>query len=366
MQIEKKKVAIVGTNGIPAKYGGFETLVEYLTKVLNNDFHFVVYCSSIYNKHERVAKYNNSRLIYLPLKANGIQSLLYDIVATFHAWFTADVIIILGPSAGFILPLNYFFKKKIIVNHGGLNEWEREKLNFFQKKYVYLSHKIAAKCASFNIADNPPLSKNLEKSFRVSTKVIEYGGDHIIKESLTSELQTKFSFLNEAYDLSVSRAQIDNNLHLLLIAYKELPNRNLVLVSNWSISEYGINLKKEYLNKYKNIFVVDAIYNKKELDVIRSNTSLYIHSHSRCGTAPSLVEAMHYNIPVICFDVLTNRETTQHKSRYFSSSHELKLLVSSLSEVDRSELKKEMYDIAKHKYTWKLIAKKYANLIQII
>lgn len=363
MQIKKKKIAIVGTNGIPAKYGGFETLAEYLTKELNNDFQFVVYCSSIYNKHDRVAKYNNSKLIYLPLKANGIQSLLYDIVTTFHAWFTADVIIILGPAAGFILPLNYFFKKKIIVNHGGLNEWERKKLNFFQRKYVFLTHKIAAKCASYNIADNSPLAKNLEKSFGVTTKIIEYGGDHIIKEGLTSELQTKFSFLNEAYDLSVSRAEIDNNLHLLLIAYKDFPNRNLVLVSNWSISEYGINLKKEYLNKYKNIFVVDAIYNKKELDVIRSNTSLYIHSHSRCGTAPSLVEAMNYNIPIISFDVETNRITTGNKCLYFSSEFELIDILKNLDEKTLSKIKKETYRIANDKYKWSIISYKYKRIL---
>jgi glycosyltransferase involved in cell wall biosynthesis len=363
MQIKKKKVAIIGTNGIPARYGGFETLAEYLTKKLNKDFNFIVYCSSIYKKKDRLSKYNNSTLKYLPLKANGIQSLLYDIVCTFHAWFTADVIVVLGPAAGFILPLNYFFNKKIIVNHGGLNEWEREKLNFIQRKYVYLTHKIAAKSANFNIADNLPLAKNLKKTFGVDTQIIEYGGDHIIKEGLTKELKAKFIFLNEAYDLSVSRAQIDNNLHLLLNAYKNFPNRNLVLVSNWSISEYGINLKKEYLNKYKNIFVVDAIYNKKDLDVIRSNTSLYIHSHSRCGTAPSLVEAMNYNIPIISFDVETNRITTEDKCLYFSNEFELINVLKSLNESVLSKIKKDTYKTAIDKYKWSVIADKYRKIL---
>ena len=75
---------------------------------------------------------------------------------------------------------------------------------------------------------------------------------------------------------------------------------------------------------------------------------------------------MNYNIPVICFDVLTNRETTQHKSFYFNNINNLKLLITNLSEVKRSELKKEMFAISKKKYTWKIIANKYANLISTL
>ena len=80
MQTNKKKVAIIGTNGVPASYGGFETLVEYLTKELRNDFDFTVYCSSIYKKKDRLESFNKSKLIYLPLKANGFQSILYDLI----------------------------------------------------------------------------------------------------------------------------------------------------------------------------------------------------------------------------------------------------------------------------------------------
>ncbi len=362
MQI-KKKVAIVGTNGIPAKYGGFETLAEYLTKELNADFEFIVYCSSIYKKKDRLKTYNNSRLVYLPLNANGIQSILYDVVTTFHAWFSADVILVMGPAAGFILPLNYFFRKKLIVNHGGLDEWEREKLSWFQRKYVYFSHKIAAKCATFNVADNFPLAKSLKKSFGVSAEIIEYGGDHVVKEPVTKDLQEKYSFLNGPYDLSVSRAQIDNNLHLLLKAYTHCPHRNLVLVSNWSVSEYGINLKKEYQNKYDNIFVLDAVYDKKELDALRSNTSLYLHTHSRCGTAPSLVEAMNYNIPIISFDVETNRLTTENKCLYFSNEKELIQVINNLDDQTLLRIKTETYKIANDKFKWSIIAYKYRKIL---
>ena len=363
MKNRKEKVAIIGTNGIPARYGGFETLTEYISKELGKDFDFTIYCSSIYKKKERRKKYNNTNLIYFPFKANGIQSILYDIICTFHAWFTADVLLILGPAAGFILPLNFIFKKKIITNHGGLNEWEREKLSFIQKKYAYINHKIAALYSSFNITDNLPLKKSLFQSFGIESEVIEYGGDHINIENICSKSLKKYPFLSKPYSLCVARAQKDNNLHLLIDSFKDLPDKNLVIISNWNISHYGQEIWEK--TKLHNVFLLQAVYDKNELDIIRSNTDLYIHSHSQCGTAPSLVEAMSYNIPIICYDVETNRETTEHKSFYYSNSKDLKLLVSNLSIEKRLELKEKMFIIAKNKYTWKNISSKYQKLIKL-
>ena len=163
----KKKVAIIGTNGIPAKYGGFETLAENLVFNLNKDFDFFVYCSNIYEKENRLDFYKKAKLIYLPFRANGIQSLLYDIVSFTHSLFFSDTIIFLGPtSSGMITLLNIFFRRNIIVNHGGLNEWEREKYTDNEKKWAKLNHYIAAKNASINITDNSILQKSLLKSFK--------------------------------------------------------------------------------------------------------------------------------------------------------------------------------------------------------
>lgn len=359
---KKKKVAIIGTNGIPAQYGGFETLAHYLAQELGNIFDITIYCSSIYKKNERQKKFNNSKLIYLPLKANGLQSILYDIISTIHAWFSSDILLILGPAAGFILPLNKIFNKKVIVNHGGLNEWEREKLTFLQKKYAFYNHKIAAKYADANIADNYPLMISLKKSFGIEANIIEYGGDHIKKSEITSNTMEKYLFLGKNYALCLARAQVDNNLIILLNVYKSMLNRNLVIISNWNISEYGEKLKKEFLN-FSNIFIIDAVYNKKELDIIRSNASLYIHSHSQCGTAPSLVEAMHYNIPIICFDVETNRVTTENKTYYFKDEESLKKIVTDLNKEELNKVKKSMFELAKKKYTWINISNKYKKLI---
>lgn len=357
---KKNKVAIIGTNGIPAQYGGFETLAENLTKELDCKYNFTVYCSN--KQKSKLKSFNNSKLINLPLNANGWQSVLFDFVSTIHAWLTSDVLLILGPSAGFVLPLNRFFKKVLIVNHGGLNEWKREKYSMLRKKLIRLNHKLSANAANFNIVDNYPLKESIYKSFNVNSIVIEYGGDHVKQRRITDSLISKLFFLKNKYDLSVARAQIDNNLHLLLETYVKLQDRNLVLISNWEVSEYGKELKQKYLNTYPNIFIIDSIYDKFILDIIRSNTELYVHSHSRCGTAPSLVEAMNYNIPIICYDVVTNRATTKNKSIYFSTSRELGNILKDISQEDLERIKKEMFFISRNNYKWSIISEKYSNL----
>lgn len=359
---KKKRVAIVGTNGIPAKYGGFETLTENITKHLNDKFDFIVYCS---NKQKTGLKeYNNSKLINLPFNANGWQSLIYDTISLFHAAIKSDVILYLGPGAGFILPLIKLFRKKIIVNFGGLNEWEREKFSNLQRFVIKKGYYFACKSADYSISDNNILRESILKNFNTNSFVIKYGGDNANKININDELLNKYPFLNSKYFVNVSRAQVDNNLHLVLNAFRNLPNYHLVMVSNWSISTYGINLKNEFKDIYNNITILDAIYDIVELNAIRSNASIYIHSHSYCGTAPSLVEAMSLSLPIFSFDVPTNRETTSEKAKYFKSSEDLIELINNIDSIDLTVIGNLMKEIAEENYTWKYIASEYSKLFE--
>ncbi len=144
---------------------------------------------------------------------------------------------------------------------------------------------------------------------------------------------------------------------------KRIPERNLVIVSNWEISDYGIQLKEKNKNKYQNIFLLDAIYDLDELNTLRSNGMICFHTHSLCGTAPSLVEAMSLGIPVLCFDVATNRETTEGKSLYFKDSTSLIKILTSLKKETIDQLGIDMKEIAQRRYTWKRITSLYTDCI---
>ena len=79
MSNSKKKLAVIGTVGLPANYGGFETLTDHLVRNLGEEYEMTVYCSKKrYSASERRDKYLSAKLVYLPFNANGIQSILYD------------------------------------------------------------------------------------------------------------------------------------------------------------------------------------------------------------------------------------------------------------------------------------------------
>lgn len=361
----KKRVALIGTNGIPARYGGFETLTEYLAKYLNEEFEITVYCSKT-PKEKRLKKYLNSKLVYIPFKANGWQSMLYDAVSIIHALFASDVLVILGFSGVFGFPFKVFFSKKIVFNIGGI-EWQKVRgkkafaaLEVVSKKWF---ERICIHFSDIIIVDNQVLWEYVKTNYAIDSVLAEYGGNHAIYQPINKVLIEKYPFLANKYDVTVSRAQEDMNIHILIDAYKEIPERNLVVVSNWEISDYGIQLKVNNKNKYPNIFLQDAVYNLNELNAIRSNGSIYFHTHSLCGTAPSLTEAMSLGLPILCFDVETNRSTTEEKSFYFKDYKSLITILSKLKEETIKQLGIDMKEIAERRYTWQRIVGLYKNCI---
>ena len=364
----KKTVAIIGTNGLPSRYGRFETLVNYLVKNFDkNTYDLVVYCSKT-SKKDRLNSYNGAKLIYFPFKANGWQSIIYDFITIIHAFFNASDLIVLGFSGAFAFPLNNVFKKNIVFNIGGI-EWKKvrgvkftAKVEIFIKKFM---EKLCVKNSNTVIIDNLAFNDYIQKTYGVQPVLAEYGGDHTKNRDLTSKLIDKYSFLNSQYALSISRAQEDMNIHLLIEAYKKLPQNKIVIISNWHISKYGQNLHNEYFGKYSNIVLENAIYDLGELDTIRSHAYLYIHTHSLCGTAPSLVEAMSLNIPVISYDAPTNRYTTENKTMYFSDILSLIKILKKLNSKKILEIKKNMLEISKRRYVWKRISRIYQNNLSL-
>ena len=356
----KKKVAVIGTNGLPAKYGGFETLTDYLVRYLSSDYQFYVYCSKN-NNDSQSNEYHGAKLIVLPFNANGLQSIVYDLVSIFHSLFYADILLVLGTPGAFIFPFLKLFNKKVIVNFGGL-EWKRDKWSKLVRSYLKFTEKAAVKYSDVVVADNQAFVDYIFSEYKVNAILIEYGGDHVLSSFDEDKMLTKYPFIKEDYFISVSRAQIDNNIHMLIEGYEKSEVKTLLIViSNWSSSEYGKKLKVKY-SGCTNIILLDAIYDQEELDYLRSNSMIYIHTHSFCGTAPSLVEAMNLGLPVICFDVETNRFTTENQSEYFKDSDELSKLFLRMTENKLKINAEKMIQIARKKYTWSIITKKYAQL----
>ncbi|EKA4244511.1 glycosyl transferase, partial [Escherichia coli] len=129
--------------------------------------------------------------------------------------------------------------------------------------------------------------------------------------------------------LGLCRIEPENNIEMILNAFINT-DKKIKFMGNWDNSEYGRQLKKYYSN-YPNITLLEPNYNIEELYKLRKNCLAYIHGHSAGGTNPSLVEAMHFNIPIFAFDCDFNRYTTNNLAHYFNDSEQLTSLADSLS-----------------------------------
>lgn len=357
-----KKVAIIGTVGLPANYGGFETLVENITKELHQDFEFTVYCSAK-SYSEKLDSYNSCKLKYINLEANGMQSIIYDIRAIFHALKYADVLLILGVSGCIILPfIKLFTKKKIIVNIDGL-EWKRQKWNTIAKRFLKISERIAVKYADEVIGDNKVIQEHIEQTYGKEAHLIAYGGDHCEHKNLSAATLKTYPFLNENYAFKVCRVEPENNVEMILEAFTLSNKIPLVLIGNWSHSNFGIEMRSKY-ESIKNIFLLDPIYDQDILDEIRSNCEINIHGHSAGGTNPSLVEAMSLGLPTLSYDINYNIETTKNSALYFKSSDDLINLIKSTDKEELKQIGLKMKNIAQKRYTWSIISNQYEELFQ--
>ncbi|MCU0323619.1 MAG: DUF1972 domain-containing protein [Chitinophagaceae bacterium] len=299
MSTKKPKIAIIGTVGLPAKYGGFETLAEHLVDEMSNQFDISVYCTKKkYPKGSRPKKYKGAKLIYLPFDANGLQSVVYDSLSILHALFFADVLLILGVSGGFMLPfVKLFTNKKIIISIDGI-EWKRNKWSKLAKWYLWAAEWMAVKFSHADISDNESIQDYTAIRYKTLSNIIEYGANHTMQVKAEPEDKQKYPFLTMPYAFKVCRIEPENNIHVVLEAFSKLPQHTLVMVGNWKNGEYGIELRKQY-QSFSNIILLDPIYNQRELDLLRSNCLVYVHGHSAGGTNPSLVEAMYLGLPVI-------------------------------------------------------------------
>lgn len=347
-----KKVSIIGVVGIPACYGGFESLVENLTKCSSSNVAYEVFCSKP-SYSSTLKQHNNAELIYLPLKANGIQSIPYDVLSLFLCLFKKpDVTVILGVSGCVFLPIyRLFSSSKIVTNIDGL-EWKRDKWGKMTKRFLKFSESLAIKFSDVIVTDNKAIGDYVEAEYGVENVTIAYGGDHAIR---ALEVESTA----EEYSLGLCRIEPENNIVMIIEAYSTT-DKYLKFVGNWSSSEFGRSLRQKY-SQFSNIELIDPIYDLDELYKLRKGCSLYLHGHSAGGTNPSLVEMMHFGVPIFAFDCNFNRYSTEEKASYFDSSNSLKQLL----EVDDSSMLNKnaiaMKEIAQRRYTWAEITRMYES-----
>jgi len=349
-----KKIAIIGSHGLYANYGGWDQLVNNLAKKKASNNELLIFNSSDSPKNIIVPK--NVIVKRLWFKASGFQGILFDFLSILLSFRKVDTILLLGVQGiPLLLPLILFKKIKIISNVGGV-EWERPKFRFFAKCYLKFCFSLSINFSDTVILDNQYYKKFLPKKYKANIMIIPYGG--IIDNSLkiTNKIKKKYPFIINEYFLSISRALEDNFLEEICKVFS-ISNLNLVLISNFFSSNYGTKVFNKYY-KISNITLINSLYDKAELDLVRRKCKAYIHTHSLCGTAPSLVEMIVANKPILSLDIPQNRFTLNNTGYFFSEFSQIIKKIKGSSNLDEIIPSKQLAN----EYEWSKIIKKYESL----
>ena len=353
-------VSIVGTAGLPASYGGFETLAENLVDHAQKKtgVSLAVYCGK--GPGPRKQTYKGATLRYLPFKANGMSSVIYDAASLLSSalWYRDKTILLLGVSGAIFLPvIRLLSSAKIVTNIDGI-EWQRNKWGAFATWFLKLSEKFAIRFSHSIIADNQGIKEYVSREYGRTSHFIAYGGNHAYR------INSAHSFppTPKRFSLSICRIEPENNVDMILSAFANVRDHNLVFIGNWDGSNYGRSLRMEF-KLYENIHLLDPIYDLDVLSSVRLRAATYIHGHSAGGTNPSLVEMMYFGLPVFAYDCNFNRHTTQNKAIYFRSSLALEESLSNVGNEQQQKVANSMREIARTHYHWDNVAKAYFDLL---
>lgn len=348
-----KRIAIVGSHGLYAKYGGLEELVKNLALRKSDSVEYLIYNSKDNPPEGDIP--DGITVKQLKLKANGFQGVFYDFFSILDCFRKVDTILLLGiQGIPLIAFLRLFRNMHVVTNIGGF-EWLRPKFGFLLKFFFKWSFNQSLRHSDVVILDNPYYKSFLPKRIKADIKIMSYGGEIDKQLDLTNGMIEKYPFLNSDYYLSISRALEDNQMEDLCESFADT-DRKLVLISNFSSSLYGQQVYNKY-HAIPNLVLIDGLYEKPELDLVRRNCKAYIHTHTLCGTAPSLVEMIIAQRPIISVDRPQNRFTLDGNGFLYSSFNQLQELLDKGNSLENFIPPKELCE----KYNWSNVVNAYED-----
>ncbi len=360
----KVKVAIIGSRGIPARYGGFEIFAERLAQGLaRRGYKVEVYCKS--SLKSLPFNFQNVERVFLRCPSiRSLEKLCLSNQGVAKAILRgSDVLILLGVSG---VPMSFLARaagRKVILNPDGL-EWKRRKWNSLGRWLLRRLEAWGAKVAHEMVADSEAIQDYLKETYGRASTFIPYGVDPPPRDQKAWEaLSQRFSLRNFDYFLAVGRDVPENNFSLIVEGYiKAQCEKKLVIVSDLGETYRQFKGRKE-------VIFTGPIYKRNMLYSLRLHAFAHIHGHSVGGTNPSLLEAMACGNPVIAYDVVYNREVLGEAGLYFSNAGELAEKIRTLEREEERIRRKalEYYQrVLRKKYNWDVVVEAYAKLIEKI
>jgi len=356
------KIAIIGARGIPARWGGFETVASELAPRLVTRGHEVtVYCRPRYSLPERPDTYQGVRLRYLPaLYTKSLETLSHEALAAGHSLFSQfDILYVLGFRASALYLPARLAGKPIVMNTDGF-DWCRRKWGPLARLYLRLVETIGARwTASRLICDSRALQPYFRETHGRESTYIGYGAN--LFDSQNPAILQQYDLRPREYLLVVARIEPENNTDVVVRSFSGLAtDKELVVVG-------GANYRSRYFEDLKRmagprVRFLGGIYEPGHIEEIYANSYVYIHGHEVGGTNPALLHAMGCSCCVAALDVPFNREVGSDSALYWRKSEEdlRRVLTSLLADEGRAEsLRLAAKERVRTHYSWEDVADDY-------
>lgn len=382
---EKKQVFIIGSKGIPAQYGGFETFVEKLTEYQNNK-NIRYHVARLSNKKERY-EYNGAKCFEIKVpKIGAAKAIYYDIAALMYCIhycksrpsIKEPIFYVLACRIG---PFIKLFKKKIknlggdlYINPDG-HEWKRAKWSAPVRQYWKLSEQLMVKYADLLICDSKSIEKYIRedyKQYHPNTTYIAYGADS--DNSILSDDDKKLlswyaekGLTAKNYFLVVGRFVPENNYEIMIREFMQSKTtKSFALITNISDTFLKELRLKTGFDKDPRIKFVGTVYDQELLKKIRENAFGYLHGHEVGGTNPSLLEALSSTDLNLLLDVGFNHEVGEEGAIYWTKKKgDLAALIDEADKLPQEKIqllgekaKKRISDF----YNWRYIVDRYESV----
>ena len=316
------RIAMVGTRGVPARYGGFETAVEEVGKRLVERGHeVVVYCRTSGDRGAaRPSSYLGMDLVHLPAaRLRALETLSHTALSIGHLLrHRTDAAIVFNAANAPFLPFLRAARIPVATHVDGL-EWKRAKWGPNGQRYYRMAEAMAVRWSDALIADAQGIADYYVQEFAAPTSLLSYGAPLI---SPGSHRLAELGLEAGGYHLAVARFEPENHVDVIVDGYRRSSaGKPLVVVGSAPYSD--AYTQHVHALADERVRFLGGVWDQEQLDQLYANCFTYLHGHSVGGTNPSLLRAVGAGAAVIAFDVDFNREVVAEAGRYFRDASDV-------------------------------------------
>lgn len=359
-----KHLRILGTRGVPATHGGFETFAEHLAPFLvARGWQVTVYCQEEGKGTVFEDTWRGVRRVRIPVTTAGAGgTIAFDWKSTLHAGREKGLVLTLGYNTAIFCALYRLRAISNVINMDGV-EWRRQKWGALAKTWFWLNDWVGCWLGNFLVADHPEIKKHLATRV-LSDKItmIPYGSDRV--ETGDARLVAPYGLQPHEYAILIARAEPENSILEVVRAWSSKPRGCKLLVLGKYDPDHAYQRAVQAAASNEVVFP-GAIYDKYVVQALRFHSRFYVHGHQVGGTNPSLVEALGAGNAVLAHDNLYNRWVAGEAGVYFKDendcAHRIEALLHNVPMVDKLRAASRARHVAE--FTWDKVLGAYEKLL---